>query len=342
MDWINERYVRLYTRDTATWKVLTWQSRFVLMSMLRKVDRSGVLEVGNEGVRGLAAVIEVPIEIVDAGLPDLIDRETIVQSRGAFVMPKFLEAQECRTSDAQRKRESRERHRTSTLETNQSVDPVTRIADESHAVTRRHTESQRVTPSRTVPSRTVPSEISPTGESLDSLRSPTLSNTRGKGSRPAREPKLEPVEGFRETVALFHDRYASACDGAKPTWGAKQGAQIKRLLKAHGAAEVGRRITTLFESPPPWLRPPFDIGTLVQHFDKLSIASEQKASAGDDGAVGRQLKRIAEYERRAAEPHEYDGTRDTCALCGKSREYELHVLPHIPDHWEDEDVPWGE
>lgn len=78
--------------------------------------------------------------------------------------------------------------------------------------------------------------------------------------------------GYAETVELFYSRFQFAY-GSKPSWGQKQGAQIKNLLKSHGATEVQRRIAILFDSPPSWLKPPFDLGTLVQHFDKLVVAS---------------------------------------------------------------------
>jgi hypothetical protein len=39
MDYANERYVRLYTRDTTTVKLLGWQGRLVWWSLLRKLDR---------------------------------------------------------------------------------------------------------------------------------------------------------------------------------------------------------------------------------------------------------------------------------------------------------------
>ena len=45
LDYANERFVLLYTRDTATWKLLDWEARAVLMFLLRKVDRSGVIDV---------------------------------------------------------------------------------------------------------------------------------------------------------------------------------------------------------------------------------------------------------------------------------------------------------
>ena len=45
MDFSNEPYVRVYTRNTTTWRRLEWQGQCVLIQMLRVVDRSGVLDI---------------------------------------------------------------------------------------------------------------------------------------------------------------------------------------------------------------------------------------------------------------------------------------------------------
>lgn len=78
-------------------------------------------------------------------------------------------------------------------------------------------------------------------------------------------------------VAAF-DAAFRAQNGAAPTWGAKQGAQVRELVTKHSAAEVQRRIGVLFTAPPSWLVPPFDLGTLVQHFDKLAAPSKPPPS----------------------------------------------------------------
>lgn len=118
MDWANERYVRLYTRDTATWKLLDWRARTVLLHLIRKVDRAGVLDVGDDGIEGLAAVLELPLEIVEPGIDQLTRSRirsrppTLLHDGGtAYVLPNFIEAQETPQSDPQRKRESRARRR---------------------------------------------------------------------------------------------------------------------------------------------------------------------------------------------------------------------------------------
>lgn len=150
MDYSNERYVRVYTRDTVTWKLLDWRARTLLLFLLRKVDRSGVLDVGDDGLAGVAAIVELPIEIVEAGMPQLIARGTIVAHGTSFTAPNFLEAQEAPQSDKLRAAEYRARRRDAAL--GMATPPATKrdaratkrdetitVRDEtSRGVTRRH------------------------------------------------------------------------------------------------------------------------------------------------------------------------------------------------------------
>ncbi len=113
MDWANERWVRLYTRDTTTWKMLDWRARTVLMHLLRKVDRAGVLEVGDTGTMGLAAVLELPLEIVEPGIELLLHPRlrVAVETPTAYVLPKYLDAQEAVQTTNHRSAEYRARKR---------------------------------------------------------------------------------------------------------------------------------------------------------------------------------------------------------------------------------------
>lgn len=78
----------------------------------------------------------------------------------------------------------------------------------------------------------------------------------------------KPSGDHQTFVAMFDERYTERY-GGRPTWGAKQGAQVKRLLGSHGLEECARRLRVMFDSPPDWLKEPYDLGTLVQHFDKF-------------------------------------------------------------------------
>lgn len=111
MDWANEKYVRVYTRDTTTWKLLPWQAKAILPLIFRKVDRSGLLDLGADGLPGLAALLEMPVELVEAGMPDLLRREIVVIEGGTLVVLNFIEAQETPSTPASRQRDSRERRR---------------------------------------------------------------------------------------------------------------------------------------------------------------------------------------------------------------------------------------
>lgn len=105
-------------------------------------------------------------------------------------------------------------------------------------------------------------------------------------------------------MAAFHDAYL-AQNGVAPTWGAKQAGQIKRLVSAHGAEEVQRRIAILFGGQgPAFIAAPFDVGTLAQHFDKLAQpsaharASPQRFGTSDPGQIAYdELQRLRAAER---------------------------------------------
>lgn len=112
MNFPEERYVRLYTRDTPGWLAMPWQARAVAPLLLRKLDRSGTLDIDDEDIDAvIAAVIGLPVDVVKVGLAALVRRNTVSIAGGVLVWPKFLEAQEAVASDKLRARLSRERRR---------------------------------------------------------------------------------------------------------------------------------------------------------------------------------------------------------------------------------------
>lgn len=135
-------------------------------------------------------------------------------------------------------------------------------------------------------------------------RSGSEEEERADRSAPAGMFALEPEEpkpakpvvpGLAETRDAFDAAYREQNAGAKPTWGARQIAQLKKLISAHTAAEVQRRIAVLFSpGAPGFIRPPFDIGTLEFHFDKLAqpSASARASPAPDRNTEIRVLKRL--------------------------------------------------
>ena len=178
MDWSNERYVRLYVRNTDDWIVWPWQARALLPLMMRAADRAGLIET-SRGELGIAALTLMPIEVVRTALEALTDGDGApvqVLERG-YLLRNFIDAQEAASSDAFRKRESRAGRRdkaksqvvTTGHEWSQPVtacpettEPVTFrdrtsgfVPQPSQTVTDSHSEPSRAEPSLSDPVRTV-------------------------------------------------------------------------------------------------------------------------------------------------------------------------------------------
>jgi hypothetical protein len=111
MRWEDERYVRIYTRDTPDWLAMQWQGRVVFYELARKVDRAGFVQLGKSGVRGLAGLLHMPVDVVEVGVEELLTDGCVVRVDGGLLIRNFIEAQETRQSDAARKRAQRERDR---------------------------------------------------------------------------------------------------------------------------------------------------------------------------------------------------------------------------------------
>lgn len=111
MNWPDERYVRVYTRDTTEWMLLGWEGQCVLVMMMRKADRAGIVDMGRHGPRGLAVLLGMPVDIVTRGLEGLFADGCVERHDNKLVIRNFIEAQEAVASPAQRQRVYRERER---------------------------------------------------------------------------------------------------------------------------------------------------------------------------------------------------------------------------------------
>jgi len=181
VDWENERYVRVYTRDTADLLAVGWEGRLVWYEMLRHCDRSGLIDTGGD-IAPVAEMLRVPVTVFDVAIPRLEARGMIAVGEKAVLLPNFMEAQEAKQSDRQRQRESRARR----LAAAKSPANVTeRDHKESQNVTDCHDRSQLVTPSLAVPS----------------LADPPLSPHGG------RKPNGIPEKAVREAAAYVIDKF---------------------------------------------------------------------------------------------------------------------------------------
>ena len=144
MNFQDERWVRLFTRNTPSWVSMKWESRAVLPLLMRELDRSGCIDLGADGMDGLALLVMLPVTVVRDGVTDLVRRQTVVANGTKLVMPNFLEAQEIPKSDKDRAKAYREKKRSEALdnkveepkpETSRIVTPVTIVRDASQNVT---------------------------------------------------------------------------------------------------------------------------------------------------------------------------------------------------------------
>lgn len=275
MRWEDERYVRLYTRDTPEFLALSWTARGLFALILRKVDRAGILEVGKLGLRGVAVAIGGPWVDVEGPLRELLEDGCVMldEAGTAVMVPNFLIAQEAVQTDAARKRASREKARAtfggsgaaseaartvlaepptpppaerSTSPTVTKRDDMgSRNVTESHArsraVTRGHSDPICAEPSRAEPSR------DPSGGSAAAAAAPAAAKT----SRRKPEPKTitKPEDDAQIAWRLWRAAYRTA--KGKPYSSTNEcGKQIKAAAAAARVmcAELGKTAPEDFEA----------------------------------------------------------------------------------------------
>lgn len=131
-DWSEERWIKVYLVDSASWVSLTWQARGLYVLLQRVADRTGSIDIGSAGVRSIGALLRASWDEIAPSFGELVASGYVVESEGALLLPEHIAQQEARSSDAARQRESRRKKRSH---------------EASRDVTRRHAKSREVTPS---------------------------------------------------------------------------------------------------------------------------------------------------------------------------------------------------
>lgn len=98
-------------------------------------------------------------------------------------------------------------------------------------------------------------------------------------SEPRKKTKSADGRIHQHVIDVFHKAFLARYQ-TKPSWGAKQGAIVKRLIRAHGADEVAKRIAAMFSNAIAWPPHPRTLDTLSVHFDKF-IVVEQPITAAE-------------------------------------------------------------
>jgi hypothetical protein len=314
MDWSNEDYVRLYSRDTTAWLMWPWQARALLPLLMRKLDRAGVLDLEGYGLRALVTHVHLPWEVIEVGIQALLD-DGCVELRGerALVMPNFQDANEASKSDAQRQRECRERRRDRARAealfsgSVTSGDEASRRATDGHETGQKRNKSQQpVTLTSADPLLTylpasraghpaAPFRLEHPSGASDPSDCPSSNGHAGSASHgsdcPDTEPKPRRTRKRSSAAAdspphpdhqrfvnlfteLFEARYRS-----RPTWDARRGRLVRELLADHGFDLLAERARNMFRSPPAWLAKggTLDLLTFAQHIDKFATPADVAA-----------------------------------------------------------------
>lgn len=134
MDFANEPYVRIYRRDSQTWRRLGFEGQVCLMFLLRRTNLAGVIELEGFEPWQAASLCGVPEELARVGVARLVELGCIAVADGRLAFPRYAEAQESPASQAERQRESRAKAALRDGKPTQPR-PDTVSTDESHIVT---------------------------------------------------------------------------------------------------------------------------------------------------------------------------------------------------------------
>ena len=311
MDWSNETYVRLYVRNTTTWRRLGFEGQTMLMHLLRVVDRAGVLDIEDMAPAEAAALhTGAPEDFAERGVTRLLELRTIRHETRRLVFPNFIEAQEAKKSDKQRQRESREKRNR-----DQSSQIVTDCHDNGSGVTVGHTESQPVT-----------------------LSSAQLSSAQQSAAQePSARDELEPIpirkparplEPLEERVRVdFEKRFVSTA-GTFPNqrkvaaMSVDLAAWIARVAEHRKMAEVdvlARLLDGFFASenaseagyPPGFLQ-----SNPTEYFEREKRGKQAATQAQPSAALSAVLKQLADTRARmqSADPDSWERTQAQNAI----------------------------
>lgn len=226
MDWSNEGYVRVYTRDTKTWIKLGWEGQALIMFLFRRADRAGLLD-GVRDADDIAVVLAngMPPDAIERGLKRLLDSNVAAITDNGMVLPNFVEAQSANKSDKARQRESRDQRRkralSDTVKVTKTVHDVTKpvhdVTKTAHDVTSDSGEANPVT---------VGHEMSLYALHCNAvLCDAVLCSDCADDTKPADPPK----SSYAELVDFYFVEFEKHRN-SKPVFGAREGKAVRELL----------------------------------------------------------------------------------------------------------------
>lgn len=277
MDFANEEYRRLYVRDTITWKRLGWEGQCVLVQILRKMDRAGVLDLGGlPPADAVALAVGTEISNIETGLGRILHLEVLKHAGDSLVWPKFVEAQTVSKTDKQRQRESRDRRRSTSLDEPAAVTKrddsesrnVTDCHSSSQSVTRGHSRSQAVTLSLAEQSEAEQSERKPRDARADAGDSKRGIDWYAAAVLSGDSTQLPDVSAWRNEYAVIGRKSAADRDA------------VARHITSDTWVQANRRAV--------------DPAHFVKHWQRYAAGGRKTVAAAPGSAE------VAEADRKAA------------------------------------------
>lgn len=112
MDWSNERYVRIYLRQTTAWKLLGWEGQAAFCLLEMQLDRTGALEIQDlSPANAIALTTGLPPDVAAVAAERLLRLKFFEHVDGYLIDPTFIEAQEASKSSIARQQEHRMKRR---------------------------------------------------------------------------------------------------------------------------------------------------------------------------------------------------------------------------------------
>ncbi len=242
--WEDERYVRLYTRDTPEWTSLSGPACGLFCLLIRAADRAGLIPLGRKGIAGLATFLRWPVDSL-APLVDELEADGCIQIvETTLMIPNFIEAQEAKSSDAQRKRDQRERDRAK-VQASYNVVDTTLCHDLSQPVTDGH--SYPSLPILTKPSL---AEVKAVPEGTASIPVQLVIQ-----EAPVKKAKTDPGESY-QVVALYRELWVARfkpVDGQPPTVPDAGFKHAKNLVKTYGLDSALAYVRRFVSDPDPFI-----------------------------------------------------------------------------------------
>lgn len=295
MNWSDERYVRVYTRDTADWLALSFDAQALFLQLLRKVDRAGVLELGRHGLKAAAIAIGQAAlwARLEPALVELLTDGCLVHNGNRIVVPNFVEAQEAKHSDRLRQEQSREKRRfESVTQRDTESRSVTIGHDLSQDVTTGHDVSHAVTFGHSVPSvpcSAVPCSAVP--EDVAGAGAPCAAPLPLAGGSSSPVPDIKPLKAPPSDAAFGMVAYLltaihSHTPGFAPPLGSKWARDIDLALRVDGRTvdQLKTVIDEAHRSADPFWRSNLLSGKkLREKFDQLWVKAQQRGGRNGTG-----------------------------------------------------------